>query len=94
MTRSKDKKKAMNIRLGKALQFSIGGNQDAADEDKIKGSSSNRNMINFGGPKNFLNRKSNQNSNLMPSASENNYDESPGISLPAISIGMWKKNLF
>lgn len=86
MGRAKDNKKGMNIKLGKAVQFSIGGNQDG--EDKMSTGSSTRNVISFDANKlkeHILPRK--RNSNLMSSASENSYDESPGIQLPAISIG-------
>ena len=89
MTRARDKKKGMNIKLGKAVQFSIGGNnQDNEERMRAGGSNNVRNVISFDPSKlkeRILPRKSN--SNLMSSASENNYDESPGIQMPAITIG-------
>lgn len=89
MARSKDKKKGMNIKLGKAVQFSIGGNQDNQDTMKTGGSNNIKNTISLDTnrlkERMLSNRKSN--SNLMSSASENNYDESPGIQMPAITIG-------
>lgn len=87
MTRARDKKKGMNIKLGKAVQFSIGGNNQD-NEDRMRAGGSNvRNVISFDPARlkeRILPRKS---SNLMSSASENNYDESPGIQMPAITIG-------
>lgn len=86
MARSKDKKQRMNIKLGKAVQFSIGGNQDG--EDKMKTGDSSRNVISLDTNRlkeRLLPRKSG--GSLMSSASENSYDESPGIQMPAITIG-------
>lgn len=88
MARARDKKKGMNIKLGKAVQFSIGGNNEDNEERMRAGGSNVRNVISFDPSKlkeRILPRKSN--SNLMSSASENNYDESPGIQMPAITIG-------
>ena len=88
MSRARDKKKGMNIKLGKGVQFSIGGNNEDGEEGMRAGGSNNvRNVISFDPSKlkeRILPRKS---SNLMSSASENNYDESPGIQMPAITIG-------